>query len=98
MPDNLSQPIIQQEAPGAIEAADTAAKAMPQLSPLMRQYWDIKSFDISVQDKNPEKPAPDKAVGTVKFDNDGDSIAHEIVQAGKPWLSPMYRRALVRWC
>ena len=30
------------------------------------QDWDIKSFDISVQDK-----APDKAIGTVKFDNDG---------------------------
>src|SRR5215813_6084121 len=28
------------------------------------QDWDIKSFDISVQDK-----APDKATGTVKFDN-----------------------------
>jgi hypothetical protein len=31
------------------------------------QDWDIKSFDISVQDK-----APDTSIGTVKFDNDGD--------------------------
>ena len=46
------------------------------------QDWEIKSFDITVQDK-----APDKATGTVKFDNDGDhkTIALELVKSADGW-------------
>lgn len=46
------------------------------------QDWDIKSFDISVQDK-----APDKATGTVKFDNDGDkkTITLDLVRSADGW-------------
>jgi hypothetical protein len=46
------------------------------------QDWDIKSFDISVQDK-----APDKATGTVKFDNDGDkkTITLDLVKSADGW-------------
>jgi len=46
------------------------------------QDWDIKSFDISVQDK-----APDKATGTVRFDNDGDrkTITLDLVKTADGW-------------
>jgi len=46
------------------------------------QDWDIKSFDISVEDK-----APDKATGTVKFDNDGDkkTITLDLVKSADGW-------------
>jgi hypothetical protein len=46
------------------------------------QDWDIKSFDIAVQDK-----APDKATGTVKFDNDGDTktITLDLVKTADGW-------------
>jgi Protein of unknown function (DUF3828) len=46
------------------------------------QDWDIKSFDISVQDK-----APDKATGTVKFDNDGDkkTVTLDLVKSSDGW-------------
>jgi len=46
------------------------------------QDWEIKSFDISVQDK-----APDKATGTVKFDDDGDKkmITLELVKSADGW-------------
>ena len=46
------------------------------------QDWDIKSFDISVEDK-----AADKATGTVKFDNDGDkkTITLDLVKSADGW-------------
>jgi hypothetical protein len=46
------------------------------------QDWDITSFDISVQDK-----APDKATGTVKFDNEGDrkTITLDLVKSTDGW-------------
>ena len=46
------------------------------------QDWDIKSFDITVADK-----APDKALGTVKFDNDGDkkTITLDLVRSADGW-------------
>lgn len=46
------------------------------------QDWDIKSFDITVADK-----APDKATGTVKFDNDGDrkTITLDLVRSADGW-------------
>ncbi len=46
------------------------------------QDWDIKSFDISVQDN-----APDKATGTVKFDNDGEkkAITLDLVKGSDGW-------------
>ena len=46
------------------------------------QDWDIKAFDISVADK-----AADKAVGTVKFDNDGEkkTITLDLVRLADGW-------------
>ena len=46
------------------------------------QDWDIKSFDISVQDAG-----PDKAKGTVKFNNEGDdkTITLDLVKSADGW-------------
>ena len=46
------------------------------------QDWDIKSFDIAVADKT-----PDKAVGTVKFDSDGNkqTITLDLVKTADGW-------------
>ena len=46
------------------------------------QDWEIKSFDISVQDEG-----PDKARGTVKFNNEGDdkTVTLDLVKSTDGW-------------